>query len=751
MKANMKADQSSIVSSHTGFPSVPEEEGGLAIGQMIAAVRRRVFLIAGVTVVVASLAQLKVLTNDPLYSAGFEILTESVTAESEVISSVPQTLSSRQQNTTSTETLDATKIRVLQSPNLLYPVVEQLKLRYPDMKYEAIAGNLSITTNGDTILSVSFSNANSQLVKDTLEALSQRYLNYSLEERQKDIRQGLKFVEEQLPELEKRVAEQQKHLERFRQRFNLIDPQSQAQLLSAQASTLAQQQLDTQTQLEQARSLYTEIRAELSRQPTELAASSALSQSPRYQKLLDQLLDIDTKLAQEAALYLEASSEIQVLQEQRRNLEPLLQWEVQRVERNVISNIRELEYKNQAIAQSIAAVNQQIRELSTITRQYNDIQRGLEIATNNLNQFLAKQEGLRIEAAQRQIPWQLLTPPGEPIPSSASVKQTLILGIILGGLLGIGAALLLDRISNIVSTARQVRSITKLPVLGVIPLNRDFDNFEALHNTVQLLKAESTALTLASNFPAPSYATPFQEAFRILNANIRLLNPDTPVHSITVSSPTSENGKTTVSIHLALTAAAMGQRVLLIDTDLRRPQLHHRMKLSNAAGLTDVIASEVSFHEAIHSLPWEPNVSVLTSGTAPPDSTKILASKAMNQLIKEVEGQFDLIIYDTPPLLGLADVYLLAAQTDGLLLVVRLNQLKQSLLNQTMDELQISKIPVLGSVVNASEEVSFDSYSYYQPRIEQSPPEINIPLIGPALTHQNNQLKQLWDRFQKRI
>lgn len=747
----MKAGQSSTVNSQPALPSVPGEEGGLEIGQAIAAIRRNAFLVVGVTVVVASLAQLKALTDKPVYSSGFEILTKSVTAESEVVSSVPQTLTNRQQGTAN-EILDATKIRVLQSPNLLYPILEELKPRYPDLSYGDIVQNLSIQANGDTILAVSFTNEDAQLVEDVVETLSQRYLDYSLEERQKDIRQGIAFVDEQLPGLEERVAQQQAQLEQFRQRFNLIDPQSQAQILSNQAGTLAQQQLDTQIQLNEARLLYNEIQAELSGQSPEFAAASALSQSARYQRLLDQLLEIDSRLAQESALYLDASPEIQVLQDQRENLEPLLQREGLRVERTVVSTIRELENRDQSLSQSIASINNQIKALSTITREYNDIQRGVQIATDNLNQFLAKREALRIDAAQRQVPWQLLTPPGEPVPSSASAKRNLILGAVLGSLLGVGAALLLDRVSNVVRSIKQVKSTTRLPVLGMIPFNKDLDNFESMRNTIALLQAANTELEFVRQTPQAPHSTPFQEAFRSLNANIRLLNPDVPVRSLVVSSPAPNNGKTTVSSHLALTAAAMGQRVLLIDTDLRRPRLHHQLGLSNEVGLTDVVSSGIDFREALQPIPWEPNVWVLPSGTLPPDPTRILASTAMHSLMAEAANEFDFVIYDTPPLLGFADVYLLAAQTDGLLLVVRLNQLKQVLLEQAMDELRVSTIPMIGSVVNASEDQPFTHYSYYQSYIERPEPQQSRGLaLSSVLTHQTKWLKEKWDHLHKRF
>lgn len=732
----MQVGQFSNAVPPSNLAPASDDEGGLDLGQVVAAIRRQAFLIVGITTVVASLAQLKTSTEKPVYSSRFEILTKSVTAEEAVISSVPQTLSNRQQEPV---TPDATTIRVLTSPRLLLPIVEQLKPKYPDLSSGAIAQSLSITPNGESILAISFSGGDAALVQDVVKVLAQEYLDYSLEERQKDVRQGITFVEEQLPKLEVRVSDQQGKLQRFRQQYNLIDPQTQAQSLSTQAGTLAQTQLDTQTRLDEARLLYAGIQTELAGQPIEVASASALDTSARYQKLLDQLLAVDSQLAQQSALYLEDSPEIQVLLDQRRNLEPLLQQESRRVERSMASSIQDLENREQALNQSITVLNQRIKQLSVITREYTDIQREVQIATDNLNQFLTTREGLRIDAAQRQIPWQLLTPPGEPIPSAASAKRNLILGTILGALLGVGAALALDRLSNVIHTAKEVKSTTKLPLLGVIPLNHNLDNFKAMQDATFLLRSASPGLAFASNPTAASLSTPFQEAFRSLYANLRLLNPDSPVRSLVISSPTPSNGKTTLATHLALAAAATGQRVLLVDTDLRRPSLHKSLGLSNEIGLTDVISANLDFHSALQSISWEPNLSFLSSGVLPPDPTRILASQSMNSFMATAVEQFDLVIYDAPPLLGFADPYLFAAHTDGILLVVRLNHLKRVLLEQSMNELAVAAVPILGAVANASEETSFTSSHYYQQYVQQ--PQPGSPLL--ALTARTPQLSKL--------
>lgn len=710
--------------------SPSDNEGGLELGRLVTVLRRKIFVIAGVATVVASLAQLKAMTETPVYSSGFEILTKAVTVEAEVLSSLPETLTSRQQETAiASEVIDETKIRVLRSPRLLTPIIDELDSKYPNLTYTQLAKNLKIQASGPNILAVAYTNENPNLVRDVVSTVSEAYLNYSLEERQRDIRKGVEFVEEQLPLLEERVSDRQEQLQQLRQRYNLIDPELQATQLTGQVGELSQEQILAKTQLDETRLLYTALQNELTSLGVEGAATSVLLQDPRFQSLLDQLIQLDTKLAQDSVLYQSQSPEMQLLQAQRQSLLPLLQQEGQRVERQVLSQIRGLENRNQALSQSIAALNQQIKELSVITREYTDIQRELQIATDNLNQFLAQREALRIDASQRQVPWQLLTPPGEPQPSTANVTQSLILGTILGLLLGIGVALALDKFSNLIHSEKEIKNILKLPILGLIPWEDELG--------IVSLEEQSTVwdqpAPFSAEFPENGHHSPvyeeefalnghasnygnlppsFVEAFRSLYASIRLLRLDNPIRSLVVSSAVASSGKTTVSIYLAQAAAAVGHRVLLVDADLRRPRIKTALNLPEKGGLTDAILMEKNFEEFIQRIPAHPNLSVLTAGTLPPDPVQIISSQAMQTFMQTKHDQFDLVIYDAPPLLGLADASLLTSHTDGMLFVVRLHQTKRTHLEEALEDLQLSAIPMIGAVANASENRPA-SYNYY--------------------------------------
>ncbi|NEP18984.1 MAG: polysaccharide biosynthesis tyrosine autokinase [Leptolyngbya sp. SIO4C1] len=696
------------------MPPDEEAEGGIELGRILAALRRQALLIAGITTVTASAAVFKALTDTPTYRAGFEVLAPQVTLETQIISSANPAAVSGDQEVISVG-LDETKLKLLKSPRVIDPVVEKLKVAYPNVTYNQIVKGLTLNTNGDNILTVSYRHANPEFVKDVLDVLAAAYLQFSLEDRQSDILRGISFVDEQLPALRERVDFLQGELEALRQQYNLIDPVTQGERLSGQIQDFNQEELALQVQLNEATALYQELQQELF-QNGEVAASSVLSDDPRYQKLVDKLIDIDSQIAQESAIFLEASPEMEIFQEQRENLSPLLAREGDRVLRELGRQIEVLNVRKQSLSNNASQLNQEIKQISSVARQYSDIQRELEIATSNLNQFLSKREALRIDAAQRQSPWELLSQASVPQAAVASAKRNLVFGTAIGLMLGTGAALLLDRLRNVIHSVKDIKEITNLPLIGAIPLNEDFEEFgPAAMMASQTRSSDPTLEDFARGQEnVGSYrSSAFVEAFRSLSTNIRLLNPDTPVRSIAISSSTPNAGKTTMSVHLGQTSAAMGQRVLIVDTDLRRPSIHRRVGVTNDYGITNFVSGELSFDMVVRQLPWEPNLCVVTAGAIPPDPTKTLSSQRMKSFMERAEELFDLVIYDTPPILGFADSQVIANRTSGLLLTIGVGKLKRNLLEQALETIKLVNIPILGLVANGVKEQISPTYKYY--------------------------------------
>ncbi len=715
------------------------DQEDLNLRRLLTVMRRRALIIASVASAVTAVVVFQTLRQTPIYEGRFQVLVEPVTAAQSKLDKLTALAGS---DTNAGASLDyETQIEVLRSTKLLSPIVAQINTTYPDVSYDSlIRGNqLGISRLQETkILEVSYRDPDPKKVQFVLEQVAGGYLRYSLDEQQSSVIQGTKFVEGQLPVLRQRVDKLQTQLQVFRQQNNLLDPQTQAADMSTRMSGVDQQRLDTQVKLNETRTLYVNLQNQLGLAPSQAIASTALSEAPGYQNLLNQLQQVETKIAIELSRFTEESPTVKALRDQQRNLLPLLGQEARKVlGKNFSSSsleqtspnsirlgltqqlvettnqIRVLEVRYAAISQAQAILAQQVQQLPVIARQYTDLDRELRVATESLNRFLGVRETLQIETSQKALPWQLILPPKQPnFPIPLNTERNIILGAIAGILLGIGAALFAERLDNVFHTPDEIKDATRLPMIGVIPFNKQLKQIQP---AAEIALKTSDRTSRHNSSQARWYnSSPFLESFRSLQTNLRFLGSDKPIHSIVVSSTSPSDGKSTVSTNLAQAAAAMGQRVLLVDADMRRPQIHNVLGLENHEGLSDVISTEVNPKEVIQQLPMWEHLYVLTAGQMPPDPTRLLSSKKMLSLMEEFKAEFDLIIYDTPPILGLADGRILSVHTDGIVVVVGLGRTDRSMLMEALDGLKISNAPILGVVANGLKNYTTSSYYFYE-------------------------------------
>ncbi len=720
------------------YTELPHEEDGskLELRQIFGVLRRRALVVATVTIGVASIFGMRTWNTPPVYQSRFRLLVEPITAETKVAQTFGAIVYSSLDYDTQTE--------VLRSPSVMTPIVEQIKskYKYSTLDYGSLMSNLSITRLGATkIIEVNYRDADPKKIEDVLKEIADGYLAYSRVQRQSDVREGIQFVQEQLPPLRLRVDTLQAKLQKFRQQYNFIDPENKAQELSSRINGIDQEQTTTTTKLNEMRSLYTILQGQLGLKPDEAILASALSEASRYQKLLGELQDIETKLAIESVRFTPENPTILALKEQRQKLLPLINEEAKRVVGNNLSpttvntqrltyqnsirlnltqqfveatnQLKVLEVRNKALEQARIALVQEFKEMPIRAREYTDLQRELKVANESLLRFLSTRDSLEIEAAQKATPWQLINAPEPAFPISPSKYRNLMLGAFAGLLLGGLAAWLAEMLDNVFHSVDDLKDRTGMAILGIVPHNKSIKRLPPIVATAGLLPGETSEDNRLQRYSA----SPFVESFRSLYTNVRLLSSDLPIRSLVISSATPAEGKTVVAMNLAQAAAAMGQRVLLVDADLRRPQLHKRLNLNNMRGLTNLISSEdLDINDAIQPSNIEENLYIMTAGQMPPDPTRLLSSEKMQNIMAQLQSNFNLVIYDTPPLLGFADANILATPTDGVVLVVGLGKTDRYPLMQVVDGLKMSGTNVLGVVANGVKRHTVrwhDSYDRY--------------------------------------
>ena len=204
-------------------------------------------------------------------------------------------------------------------------------------------------------------------------------------------------------------------------------------------------------------------------------------------------------------------------------------------------------------------------------------------------------------------------------------------------------------------------------------------------------------------------SSPISEQYRTIRTNIQFASSaDKQIKTLVVTSSGPAEGKTTTSVNLAVVFAKSGQRVLLVDADMRKPTVYKTFNLNNASGLsTSTSVLEVAQKTVID------NLSVLTSGPKPPNPSELLGSARMNQVIEEAKKLYDVVIFDMPPVVAVTDAQIMASKADGTILVVRENVARKEFLTKARDLLNMVQARIIGVVYNGAEHSKDSGYYYY--------------------------------------
>ncbi|MGL5064935.1 MAG: GumC family protein [Microcoleus sp.] len=708
---------------------------GLNFAPLLRTFQRKFLVIVGVISIVGAGAVWQIKGGKKTFEGDFRMLVEPVTTEARIAD--PSALANREGGVPNREffSLDyATQLEILKSPQILSAIAKQIKKQgYPEFSEEILKKELIILRLGSNpmeptkILEVRFMGQDPKLVELVLQETKKKYLKYSLDERKTRIGEGVNFIEDQLPGLNKRVNSLKSELQVIQQQQKLTDPKEQGSQLLEQLQGIETSDLETQRLLQEQRTLYANLQKQLDFTPDEAIAASALSEEPQYKELLTKVKEVEGQIAVERARFKSANPLVEALERKRSNLVALLNQQTQRIlGQNLIgasanskvqnfqnsiriglikqlvdtaNQIQVLEARSQAISQTREDLSRRAREFPAVARRYNELQQQLEIAARTRDQLLTQRETLRVQAAQSQVPWEIISEPtiprdpkGNLVPVASKNKNKIFMAAIGGLVLGLGTAILLEKLRNIFYCSDDLKDAVDVPMLGVIPLDKTAKkSYASLENAYEAIEKYGNRNKNAAQFI---------EAFDSLYTNIRFLSSNRPIGSIAICSAAQTEGKSILALNLAHVAALAGQRVLLVDANLHDPSLHLMLDLPNFKGLSNLLDDRIDPGDIIQRSPLADNLWALTAGVPGPGSARRLASAQMQYLMDELHATFDLVIYDTPSLSDGKDANFLAARTNGALMVVAIRKTKQSAVKQVLSQLENFGIPCLGVVAN---------------------------------------------------
>jgi tyrosine-protein kinase Etk/Wzc len=353
-----------------------------------------------------------------------------------------------------------------------------------------------------------------------------------------------------------------------------------------------------------------------------------------------------------------------------------------------------LKAKSEAYYEIIQKYNANLNSLPEKSLKLARFQREAEVNNNIFMMLREKFEESRIKEASQIGSIRIVDYAEAPkIPIKPDKMRNLIIGILYGFGLGIGIILVREYLDR---TLKSIEDVERLgfPVLGSIPLISSRQVMKPSADPDGEAKIlESRLIThLQPN-------SPVSESYRTLRTNIQYSNVDRPLKTVLVTSPGPGEGKSTSVANLAITFAQMGAKVLLVDTDLRRPVLHGLFRVRRNDGLTNVLVGKASVKEAIRQTRVR-NLFLLPSGTIPKNPSEFLASKIMQKLIAKVSEQFDIVLLDSPPVIAVTDSAVLASHLDGVILVIRSEKTDRDGLLRSVTLMKNVNAKILGVLVN---------------------------------------------------
>jgi len=697
-------------------------------GQLFAVLSRRRYWLLGVLGGVLAIATALTLTAEPTFQSTMQILIEANYQGRRDV----QPGADSEFADANVEIDYATQINVMRSTLLMQRAVDLLKPEYPDITVKELKQTLVLTpvveedsnTKFTKIVEANYVSNDPVKTQKVLQTVYQVYQSYNREQQEQRLKKGLKFINEQIPGVRNQVAQSEAQLEKFRTNQNLIDPELQAAVVNNSLNAVVQQRQILRAQFQDTEARYRVLQQQVGSTPQVALASSRLSQSPRYQSLLNELQRTDLLLATRRGTFTDADPGVQKLIEQRQSQQALLQAEQARVvgteaaqanasgdllsqgqrggiDVNITAQLAEvqtilsaLQAQDSSLAKTEQGLRTQLNRFPQLLAEYNRLLPVVQINREKLQQLLRAQQELSLEIARGGFEWQALEQPLLGLQVGPNIGQNLLLGLVAGLMLGGVAAFMREATDDAVHTSDELEKQVSLPLLGMTP---EMPQTKTSEPVVSLPFGKPNVLApwtvQVSNWP-PSW-----ESLDLIYKNIQLLNTAVAsLQSIMVTSALAGEGKSTLALGLALSAARLHQRVLLIDADLRRPNLHQMLNLPNDEGLSTLLASDANVPSNAGIQSSGSYIDILTAGPMPADPANLLSSQRMRELMAKFEDSYDLVLVDAPPVLGMVDAILAASFCSGVVLVSRMGKVTRTELTQATA--MLSKLNMIGVVAN---------------------------------------------------
>jgi polysaccharide biosynthesis transport protein len=579
----------------------------------------------------------------------------------------------------------------------------------------AFLSNLTVKrVPNSRLIEVRFAAQDPQLAAQVVNAHLQNYIEQNFRSKYDATTQASDWLSSELEELRIKVEKSEDARLAYERQNQIWQIDEKQDITTQRLSDMSKAVTEAQTALSEKEALY--------RMAVEgnVDALPAAQGNAVIQDLLRKKSDLDQQYADALNQYGPNFPKVQRLADQQKQVET----DLANARKTMIDSIREdydtarshIELLQEGLDKQKIEANEEAEKLV----QYNILQHDAESNKQLYDGLLQKLKEAGITAGLRSSNIRVVDPALVPTsPSRPQKARNIMLAFLVGLVGGIGLAIFREYLDNTVKSPDDIETLTGLPSLAVVPSLPSSNGHSG-----RLGKLAGEAAGQSPSGPRVellSYVQPksqISEAFRALRTSLLLSQAEHPPQVILVTSALPREGKTTAAVNLAVTLAQLGDRTLLLDSDMRKPGVRRALNINTGkdAGLSSYLAGVCSLEEVTFTHPAINNLAALTTGPVPPSPADLLSSHRMREGITELRRRFKFIVIDSPPIMAATDAVILSALTDGVLLVVRSGETPKEAFTRARDLLAAVKCRLLGVVLNAVDSSAPDyyySYRYY--------------------------------------
>lgn len=546
--------------------------------------------------------------------------------------------------------------------------------------------------------------------------VGQSYIDATLERRLSTVRGASTWLDERVDDFRGQLETAEKQLQEFREKHMLVSVslEDRQNMISASLNTLNQKLIETRTQLISLRSERKVMQQAVQSSDKSLDTVPIISRNPIITELKSSITALHKQRAENSARYGEKHPVMQGIDRQIQEAQERLNGEAGIIIAALDHDIAALEDAEVELGKAMSEEKEKAIQLNNLALEYNRLSRGVGTTKNMYESLLTRhtQADLSGLLESNFVRWLEMAEPDRRVVSPILEKNA-ALGVVLGALLGVLIAVGAMLLDNTVKSQTDVEALLNLPFLGILPsIESETKHARARTKSKVGEPVESSGRDLyIVNNPKSAVA----ECARSIRTNLMFLSTGRSLKKVLLTSAGPAEGKSTTAIALGITMAQAGNRVLVVDTDLRRPRLHRVFGVSGEVGLTSVLLGSSTVEHAVKRSEVV-GLDLLPCGPLPPNPAELLHTEGFANIVKELEARYDRIIFDSPPVNAVTDAIILSQLVDGTILVVKAMGTPKDAIRRTARHLQDVQAHMLGVVLNDVDfqEGGYAQHYYYQ-------------------------------------